>query len=208
MKRTYAFKENGIEGYISDNQFRRRDPKFQQQKKKYGKRHQDKPKPKTQHKYFTSDQFSVDLKKKTCTCPAGEQMFLNSESTDRNGNHKLFFEGPMSDCRECPMKKQCMRNPASADTRNGHGRQVSFIRKKEKSNTPYTDWMKKRIDSDYGKLIYAHRMSTVEPVFGNIGTNKRLDRFSLRGKSKVQGQWQLYCTMHNIEKLINYGEIH
>lgn len=199
-------KENGIEGYIPDNQFRRRDPKFQEQKKKYGKRHQDTPK--TQHKYFTSDQFSVDLKKKTCTCPAGEQMFLNSESADRNGNHKLFFEGPMSQCRECPMKKQCMRNPASADTRNGHGRQVSFITKKGKSNTPYTDWMKKRIDSDYGKLIYAHRMSTVEPVFGNIGTNKRLDRFSLRGKPKVQGQWQLYCTVHNIEKLINYGELH
>jgi hypothetical protein len=30
-------------------------------------------------------------------------------------------------------------------------------------------------------------MSVVEPVFGNIGTNKRLNRFSLRGKKKVQG---------------------
>ncbi|WP_353047677.1 MULTISPECIES: transposase [unclassified Halomonas] len=34
-------------------------------------------------------------------------------------------------------------------------------------------------------------MSVVEPVFGNIGTTKRLNRFSLRGKKKVQGQWQL-----------------
>jgi len=36
-------------------------------------------------------------------------------------------------------------------------------------------------------------MSVVEPVFGNIGTNKGLNRFSLRGKTKVQGQWQLFC---------------
>jgi len=48
-------------------------------------------------------------------------------------------------------------------------------------------------------------MSVVEPVFGNIGTNKGLNRFSLRGKKKVQGQWQLYCLVHNIEKLANYG---
>jgi hypothetical protein len=39
----------------------------------------------------------------------------------------------------------------------------------------------------------------------NIGTTKRLNRFSLRGKKKVQGQWQLYCLVHNIEKLVNYG---
>jgi len=65
--------------------------------------------------------------------------------------------------------------------------------------------MKHRIDSDEGKLVYSHRMSVVEPVFANIGTNKKLNRSSLRGKEKVQGQWRLYCLVHNIEKLANYG---
>lgn len=50
-------------------------------------------------------------------------------------------------------------------------------------------------------------MSVVEPVLGNIGTNKGLNRFSLRGEKKVQGQWQLYCLVHNIEKLSNYGQL-
>lgn len=50
-------------------------------------------------------------------------------------------------------------------------------------------------------------MSVVEPVFGNIGTTKKLSRFSLRGKKKVQGQWQLYCLVHNIGKLVNYGQL-
>jgi hypothetical protein len=44
-------------------------------------------------------------------------------------------------------------------------------------------------------------------VFANIGSNKGLRRFSLRGKTKVQGQWQLFCMIHNIEKLANYGEL-
>jgi hypothetical protein len=43
----------------------------------------------------------------------------------------------------------------------------------------------------------------VEPVFANTGTQKELNRFSLRGKSKMQGQWQLYCMVHNIEKIAN-----
>ena len=67
--------------------------------------------------------------------------------------------------------------------------------------------MKHRIDSDYGRQIYSHRMSVVEPVFGNLSTNKKLNRFSLRGKAKVQGQWQLYFLVRNIEKLKNYGEL-
>jgi hypothetical protein len=71
----------------------------------------------------------------------------------------------------------------------------------------YTDWMKHRVDSKEGKYIYSHRMSVVEPVFANIGTQKRLNRFSLRGKTKVDGQWKLYCMVHNIEKLANYGSI-
>jgi hypothetical protein len=67
--------------------------------------------------------------------------------------------------------------------------------------------MKHRVDSQKGKLIYSHRMSVVEPVFGNIGTNKKLKSFSLRSKTKVQAQWQLYCMVHNIEKLMNDGEL-
>lgn len=50
-------------------------------------------------------------------------------------------------------------------------------------------------------------MSTVEPVFGNLSNNKGLNRFSLREKHKVQGQWQLYCLVHNIEKLANYAHV-
>ncbi len=29
--------------------------------------------------------------------------------------------------------------------------------------------------------------------------------FTLRGRSKVDGQWKLYCLVHNIEKLVHHG---
>jgi hypothetical protein len=62
-----------------------------------------------------------------------------------------------------------------------------------------------KIDSPEGRKIYPQRIGVAEPVFGNIRAAKRLDRFTLRGKTKVNIQWLLYCMVHNIEKIANYG---
>jgi hypothetical protein len=67
--------------------------------------------------------------------------------------------------------------------------------------------MKHRVDSDKGKQIYSHRMSVVEPVFGNISSNKNLRRFSLRTNVKVNAQWKLFCLIQNIEKIAHYGKL-
>ncbi len=194
--------ENNINAYIPDNKFRSRDPKFAHQKTKYGKR-SDYKKTKSVSVIPASD-FDFDPTSKSCTCPCGESMWLKNEAVDKRGNDKMFFEGRLTKCRHCSIKHQCMTNPESANTRKGHGRQVSFILA-GKTAANHTDWMKRRVDSNKGKLIYSHRMSVVEPVFGNIGSNKGLNRFSVRGKQKVQGQWRLFCMVHNIEKLMNYG---
>jgi len=195
--------ENNINGYIPDNQFRSRDPKFQDRKAKHPQwKRQDR---KSRH-LIPASEFNFDPVDKTCVCPSGEAMWLRRDGIDPSGHPKLFFEGRLTKCRACSLKSQCMRNPVSADTRKGHGRQVSFILNDKRSPT-FTDWMKHRVDSPQGKQIYSHRMSVVEPVFGNIGYNKRLNRFWLRGKEKVNAQWQLYCMVHNIEKLQRYGQI-
>lgn len=175
------------------------------QKDKYGKRHQN-------ERTKTADMipaaaFDFDPINLSCRCPAGEIVSLRNKRQDEHGNLKVFFEGRLLQCRNCAIKHQCMKNPSAADHRKGKGRQVSFIIEKRYRKPNYTDWMKHRVDSAKGKQIYSHRMSVVEPVFGNITVNKKLNRFSLRGKRKVQGQWQLYCLVHNIEKLANYGQL-
>lgn len=199
--------ENGINGYVPDNHFRSRDPRFADQKTNHGKRHQQNKKP-SKRTQIPSSEFELNPVTKTCQCRAGQAMWLKKEGEDKHGNYKLFYEGRISKCRTCELKTRCMKNPESANSRKGNGRQVSFILSSNKKVT-YTDWMKRRIDSEKGKLIYSHRMSVVEPVFGNMTYNKGLNRFSLRGRKKVQGQWCLYCLVHNIEKIANYGaQIH
>ena len=59
------------------------------------------------------------------------------------------------------------------------------------------------IDAPAGRAQYARRFATVEPVFANLRVNKRLDRFTLHGRAKVDTQWKLDCLVHNIEKLAN-----
>ena len=145
-------KQEKINAYIPDNQFRSRDPKFKTQKLKYGKRHHDTVK--GVKAVIPASDFDFNIQQKSCRCPAGNDLWLKNETVSDTGKLKLFFEGKLTDCRDCDLKHQCMRNPTSADTREGHGRQVSVTINTKRTAT---DWMKRRVDSLLGKQIYSHR---------------------------------------------------
>ena len=82
---------------------------------------------------------------------------------------------------------------------------MAFFLGKAPGRESHTDRMKVKIDSERGKEMITRRFATVEPVFGNLRGNKGLDRFTLRVRRKVDGQWKLYCLTHNIEKLAHHG---
>ena len=65
--------------------------------------------------------------------------------------------------------------------------------------------MRRAIDSPQGRRFYSQRIATVEPVFANIRHHKAMRRFTLRGRAKVSTQWNLFCLVHNIEKMAHYG---
>ncbi len=58
--------------------------------------------------------------------------------------------------------------------------------------------MKRKIDSIKGRLIYNRRLGMAEPAFGNICSTIGLNRFTLRGKRKVNTQWcsTVPCTIY------------
>ena len=93
--------------------------------------------------------------------------------------------------------------PSNASTEKS-GTRADFLRQAGRMEKA-AEKMNSKIDSDLGKRIIAQRFATVEPVFGNLRGNKRLHRFTLRGKTKVDGQWKLFCLMHNLEKLAHHG---
>jgi transposase len=63
------------------------------------------------------------------------------------------------------------------------------------------DRMSRKLHRKAGAAVYAARKALVEPVFGQIKQARGFRQFLLRGLAKVQGEWSLVCTTHNILKL-------
>ena len=64
--------------------------------------------------------------------------------------------------------------------------------------------MARKLRKKEGREIYARRKTIVEPVFGQTKEARGLRRFLLRGLEKVNGEWLLWGTTHNINKLWRY----
>ncbi len=68
------------------------------------------------------------------------------------------------------------------------------------------DRMSRKLHTKAGAALYAARKAIVEPVIGQIKQARGFRQFLLRGLEKVQGEWSLVCTTHNILKLYRlYG---
>ncbi len=63
------------------------------------------------------------------------------------------------------------------------------------------DRMRRKLKTKQGRQRYGLRKELSEPVFGQIKQARGFRQFLLRGKVKVQGEWQLICTGHNLLKL-------
>ena len=63
------------------------------------------------------------------------------------------------------------------------------------------DRMSRKLLTKAGAAIYAARKALVEPVIGQIKHARGFRQFLLRGFEKVQAEWSLVCTTHNILKL-------
>ncbi|TLS16963.1 MAG: IS1182 family transposase [Betaproteobacteria bacterium] len=198
-----ALAERNIPALVADNGMRKRDKRFQGQKKYkalpdplYDKAHPARK----GSKYGPAD-FDYNEATGTCICPAGKSLYQNGSNCIHNGFIAVKFQGAQRDCVPCPQRERCLRTPEKTRTR-----QVCFFRgKADPTKVSYTEIMRRAIDSERGRTLYGQRFATVEPVFGNLRHNKGLNRFTLRGRQKVDTQWKLFCLVHNIEKLAHHG---
>ena len=190
----------GIDALIADNAMRKRDPRFADQahhKDATDPLHDKSGKTDKPSVYKVSD-FTVAPDQSHCICPAGKKLYRNGGNCTINGSAAVKFRGALKDCGSCPLRARCLRKPETTRTR-----QVAILTHKPDAPTSHTERMRRRIDSQRGREQYAGRFATVEPVFGNVRHNKKLSRFTLRGRKKVDTQWKLFCLVHNVEKLAN-----
>jgi transposase len=194
--------EEEIDAYIADTQFRKRDPRFadvDKYKERFRREQRELTGAKT---LYRAKDFTLSEDKRFCICPAGKRLYRNGGNVILDRNTAIKFRSRKTDCRECEVRERCLRNPGKSEVR-----QVCFIQGRVASITEtFTEKMRQKIDSIKGRLIYNRRIGIAEPPFAQIRSMMRLDRFTLRGKLKVNAQWLLYCIVHNLTKVYRYGE--
>jgi transposase len=182
--------EEGIDAYIPDKDFRKRDPGLEVKRSSLDRR----------RRKFRLEDFRYDETADEYECPMGKRLKLQTDKV--KANNGMLYRRYYADARNCEV---CIVREGCISNKGKRGRRKCLMIPVETGRRNYSKEMAAKIDTDRGREIYPHRMKIVEPVFANIRTQKRLDRFTLRGKIKVNIQWLLYCMVHNIETIVNFG---
>jgi transposase len=192
-----------IEAFIPDTEYRQRDARYAGQEQHRAKPDAlwDKRTREAKAKLFAPGDFQVAADFTHLICPAGKRLYRNGANCNKQGRRAIQFSGTQRDCQNCALRAQCLRHPQRSKLR-----QVAiFLGKHASAKETASERMQRKIDSERGHGMIARRFATVEPVFGNVRGNKKIDRFTLRGQAKVDAQWKLYCMVQNIEKLAHNG---
>ncbi len=193
--------QRGLDAYVADNNFRKRDPRFASQQE-YKKKGTDRKRTSRARKYFSAEEFSFDESTGVLTCPAGKPMKVSCPNwrDKKKGYTGTTYKGYEQNCSVCKLRSRCIRKSGTKI------RQVTKIVKGvryQKKSAIQT--MIERFDSKRGRFYYSRRMGTAEPVFANIRHIMAMDQFTLRGRSKVDIQWKLFCIVHNIGKITRFA---
>jgi hypothetical protein len=154
-------------------------------------------------KRFDINDFQYNEEDNTFTCPEGKSM-KRQRTTIQNGVEGEVYQAILTDCKKCPSFSKCSWSRKDQSEIN-KGKVIRIT----EQNTPgsFSHKMREKLATQEYKDKYSYRFGIIEPVFANISYCKGLDRFTLRGKKKVNGQWLLYCMAHNLGKCLKgYNE--
>jgi transposase len=191
-------KDEKIDAYIPDIQFRKRDPRFAEQERFKDGIH-GRQRPAVKPSPFTTAEFYFDATKQVYLCPQGKELTCHARNQrNRHRTYDIYHARP-EECATCSLKSRCLSKPTASR------RYLSIQVDTQEQNL--IDEMKAKIDTELGKRIYARRLAIVEPVFADICVQKRMNRFTLRTKLKVDVQWRLFALVHNIGKIHTFGAL-
>jgi transposase len=152
------------------------DNKFRNRDKRFASRVGYRPR----SKKFTFADFQYDRDEDQYICPNGKRLRQLTKPRQSKGKLLKSYVSKETDCSVCHLRAKCLRYK---DAKRRH-----FTYYADASGENISQAMVKKIETEKGRKIYP-----------------RMDKFSLRGKIKVNIQWLLYCMVHNIGKVANYG---
>lgn len=165
--------KQGIQAYIKPTDFDRKQKRSWQ------------PNP------FATEYLQYNKDKDEYICPAGNPMKRTGSyrKKQKGGFVKTYTFYQASGCSNCPLKEACHKQKGNRIIKVNHkGHQLK-------------QQAEQRLKTEKGIYYRKKRPADVEPVFGNIKSNKNFKRFLLKGIDKTEIEMGLICIAHNLSKI-------
>ncbi len=133
---------------------------------------------------YASQQFRYDPICQSVTCPQGELLDAEGQTTKRG----LLVRRYRCHRRDCPVRAHCTSDPK--------GRQIEVW--------PYTaavQAMRDRLQQPAASALWRQRGQIIERRFGQLKQHDGFRRWTVRGLLGVQTQWALLCATLNLRVL-------
>ena len=153
--------ENDITAFVADNQFRKRDVRFDSAQD-HKKKRVENWKPAKGKKYFSADEFVYDERCGKLICPGGYAMKVKCRNLQSSGYTGIAYIGERKNCRSCSLRSRCIRKATT------QARQVSkFDGVCGDQKISFTE-LKQAIDSNFAGHPKIHALvKNKVPLFGS-----------------------------------------
>ena len=133
-----------------------------------------------------------------CIQPQGNMAIISFKGikTDSKGYQKKSYRSSESDCKNCPLVKQCC------------GKATKFKKIEDSIDKPYYDRMHKKLTEQplYAKKMSRTRSKTVEPVLGTLINFTNMKRVNTRGMEAANKHVLLSAMVYNLKKLMKFEQ--
>lgn len=127
------------------------------------------------------------------SCRNGKRLTYRRSFVDDKGYVKDEYKSLVSDCSDCPLRKECLRG------------KMKFKKIVQTADKELYDQMHERMQSRYGKYMKKKRQSTVEPVLGTLINFTGIKRIWTRGIKQADKFMLGAAIAYNLKKWLNYS---
>jgi transposase len=138
------------------------------------------------------DGFTYEKEADRWKCPNNKYLTFKKIKPDPKGNYFRHYRTCRKDCKDCPLKMQCIGNQHECQLRV----------------TIYMDQYErtlKRVKCSFGRRMKHLRQSTVEPVFGSLINFYAMNKVSARGIDSAHKSMLMAAIAYNLKKYMKYN---
>ena len=133
---------------------------------------------------FASKCFLPHPDRDVLICPAGRELVFRTEWSDRS----TYRQYMASDCKSCSFCRQCV--PGGRGNRRVNVNVMAEQRQR----------LIEKLKSPEGKRLFSLRGQSIEPVFGQLKSNRGFNRFLTWGLNGASAEAAIACIAHNVMK--------